>query len=102
MNRMYYQDAHACVIMFDVTYDKSLEICLKWKQDLDSKCTLDSGEPIPCILLANKVSGIAGPCCFCLYLKPVRVLGICFLIRYDPSHRPRSIDPRDTRSKIYV
>lgn len=55
MNRMYYQDAHACVIMFDITYEKSLDICLKWKQDLDSKCTLDNGDPIPCILLANKV-----------------------------------------------
>ncbi|XP_067945059.1 ras-related protein Rab-7L1-like isoform X2 [Watersipora subatra] len=55
MNRMYYQGAHACVIMFDLTYEKSLEISLKWKEDLDSKCTLENGEPIPCILLANKV-----------------------------------------------
>ena len=55
MNRMYYQGAHACVIMFDMTYDKSLDISLKWKEDLDSKCTLENGDPIPCILLANKV-----------------------------------------------
>jgi len=58
MSRMYYQDAHACVIMFDITYEKSLEICLQWKEDLDSKCTLDNGDPIPCILLANKVSAL--------------------------------------------
>ena len=55
MSRMYYQDAHACVIMFDMTYEKSLEICLRWKEDLNSKCTLENGEPLPCILLANKV-----------------------------------------------
>ena len=53
MNRMYYQGAHACVIMFDLTYEKSLDISLKWKEDLDSKCTLENGDPIPCILLAN-------------------------------------------------
>jgi len=55
MSRMYYQDAHACVIMFDLTDATGLDICNAWKKDLDSKCTLDNGEPIPCVLLANKV-----------------------------------------------
>ena len=35
MNKMYYQHTHACMI--DITNEKSLDICLKWNKDLDSK-----------------------------------------------------------------
>ncbi|CAH1783502.1 unnamed protein product [Owenia fusiformis] len=54
MTRVYYKDAHACVIMFDLTQKTSFQNSLKWKMDLDSKCTLPDGSYIPCVLLANK------------------------------------------------
>ncbi|XP_056671799.1 ras-related protein Rab-7L1 isoform X4 [Monodelphis domestica] len=54
MTRLYYRDASACVIMFDVTNATTFSNCQKWKQDLDCKLTLPSGEPVPCLLLANK------------------------------------------------
>lgn len=54
MTRVYYKDAHACVIMFDLSQRSTFENALKWKKDLDSKCTLSDGSPVPCILLANK------------------------------------------------
>ncbi|KAK7812482.1 hypothetical protein U0070_020762 [Myodes glareolus] len=47
-------DASACVIMFDVTNATTFSNSQRWKQDLDSKLTLPSGEPVPCLLLANK------------------------------------------------
>lgn len=60
MTRMYYHDAQACIVMFDMTYDSSLDICHKWKYDLHSKVCLDNGEPIPCVLVANKVGMRSG------------------------------------------
>ena len=55
MTRVYYKDAHACIIMFDLSQRQTFLNAMKWKEDLDSKCTLPDGGPIPCILLANKV-----------------------------------------------
>ncbi|KAM9752122.1 ras-related protein Rab-7L1-like [Menidia menidia] len=54
MTRIYYRGALGCVVMFDVTNSSSFLNCLHWKRDLDSKAMLPSGEPVPCILLANK------------------------------------------------
>ncbi|XP_013378444.1 PREDICTED: ras-related protein Rab-7L1 isoform X4 [Chinchilla lanigera] len=54
MTRLYYRDASACVIMFDVTNAITFSNSQRWKQDLDSKLTLPNGEPVPCLLLANK------------------------------------------------
>lgn len=56
MTRVYYKDAHACIIMFDLSQRTTFANALKWKKDLDSKCTLPDGSPVPCVLLANKVS----------------------------------------------
>uniref|UniRef100_A0A8D1LSX6 Ras-related protein Rab n=1 Tax=Sus scrofa TaxID=9823 RepID=A0A8D1LSX6_PIG len=55
MTRLYYRDASACVIMFDVTNATTFSNSQRWKQDLDSKLTLPNGGPVPCLLLANKV-----------------------------------------------
>ncbi|ELT94920.1 hypothetical protein CAPTEDRAFT_101663 [Capitella teleta] len=54
MTRVYYRDAHACIIMFDLTQRSSFQNALKWKADLDSKCCQEDGSSVPCILLANK------------------------------------------------
>uniref|UniRef100_A0A2C9JPJ6 Ras-related protein Rab n=1 Tax=Biomphalaria glabrata TaxID=6526 RepID=A0A2C9JPJ6_BIOGL len=54
MTRVYYKDAHACLVMFDLTQKNTFQSCVKWKKDLDQKCTLVDGSPVPCLLLANK------------------------------------------------
>ncbi|XP_039225398.1 ras-related protein Rab-7L1 isoform X2 [Crotalus tigris] len=54
MTRLYYKEASACVVMFDVTNFSTFTSCQKWKQDLDSKVKLQDGSPVPCLLLANK------------------------------------------------
>ena len=56
MTRVYYKDAHACIVMFDLTHRPTFQNTVKWKEDLDHKCTLQDGSPVPCLLLANKVS----------------------------------------------
>lgn len=58
MTRVYYKDAHGCIIMFDLTNRNSFQNTIKWKKDVDSKCMLPDGNPIPCMLLANKVAKI--------------------------------------------
>ncbi|KAM4795496.1 ras-related protein Rab-7L1 [Rhinophrynus dorsalis] len=54
MTRLYYKQASACIIMFDLTNAESFRNCQMWKDDLDNKVTLPSGDLVPCILLANK------------------------------------------------
>ncbi|XP_046460616.1 ras-related protein Rab-7L1-like isoform X2 [Daphnia pulex] len=54
MTRVYYKEAQGCIIMFDLTSRNSFENAVKWKKDVDSKCVLEDGAPVPCMLLANK------------------------------------------------
>lgn len=57
MTRVYYKEAVGAFIVFDVSRAATFDAVVKWKSDLDSKVQLPDGSPIPCILLANKVSG---------------------------------------------
>lgn len=54
MTRVYYKDAHACIVMFDLMQRTTFQNAVKWKKDLDSKCQLSDGSTVPCLLLANK------------------------------------------------
>ena len=56
MTRVYYKEAVGAFIVFDVTRGSTFESVAKWKQDLDTKVQLPDGSPIPCVLLANKVT----------------------------------------------
>ncbi|CAG5124397.1 unnamed protein product [Candidula unifasciata] len=58
MTRVYYKDAHACLIMFDLTQKSTFQNTVRWKRDLDQKCNLVDGSPVPCLLLANKCDDI--------------------------------------------
>lgn len=62
MTHVYYKDATAAVVVFDVQRPGTLDAAQKWKQDVDSKVALADGRRIPCLLLANKVDlAMAGP-----------------------------------------
>ncbi|CAB3997990.1 ras-related Rab-38-like [Paramuricea clavata] len=54
MTRVYYKEAVAAFVVFDVTRATTYEAVEKWKNDLDSKVFLPNGSPIPAVLLANK------------------------------------------------
>ncbi|XP_074548957.1 ras-related protein Rab-32 [Halichoeres trimaculatus] len=54
MSRVYYKGAMGALVVFDITDSSTLEAAAEWKKDLDSKLCLDSGTPIPAVLLANK------------------------------------------------
>jgi Ras-related protein Rab-32 len=54
LTRVYYKEAVAGLVVFDLTRPASFEAVRKWKSDIDAKVTLANGDPIPCILVANK------------------------------------------------
>jgi GTPase SAR1 family protein len=51
---VYYKDASAAIVVFDLSRQATLESVLKWKSDIDEKVRLKNGASIPTILLANK------------------------------------------------
>jgi len=54
MTRVYYRDAAAAFVVFDLTRVATLEAAVKWKRDLDEKVSTVDGTPVPAILLGNK------------------------------------------------
>ncbi|XP_061607184.1 ras-related protein Rab-32 [Phyllopteryx taeniolatus] len=54
MTRVYYREAVGALVVFDSTRASTFDAVLKWKDDLDSKVTLNHGRPVPAVLLANK------------------------------------------------
>jgi small GTP-binding protein len=55
MTHVYYQEAVAAFVVFDVTRITSLDMVNEWKKDIDSKVFTSEDKPIPCILLGNKI-----------------------------------------------
>ena len=52
------RNAHACIIMVDITNKASLEGAVRWKETVDRQALLPNGNSVPCLLLANKVQDI--------------------------------------------
>jgi len=42
-------------VVYDVTDPNSLEHCSQWKKEIDDTVQLENGDPIPVVLMANKV-----------------------------------------------
>lgn len=70
MTRVYYKEAVGAFVVFDVTRISTFDAVKKWKSDIDAKVCLDwhqcvlvahhqvtlpNEEPIPVVLLANKI-----------------------------------------------
>src|SRR3989338_5745657 len=54
-HRVYYKEAVAALVVFDITKHPTFEAVQKWKADIDSKVFLPGEEtPIPSLLVANK------------------------------------------------
>ncbi len=56
LSRFFFTGASAAFVVFDSTDPKSLRMALEWK-DVVSRTALDAeGQPVPTLLLANKVT----------------------------------------------
>ena len=56
MTRVFFREAVACIITYEVELPSSFESSQSWKEDLDAKVRLPNGDRIPTVLLGNKVS----------------------------------------------
>jgi Ras-related protein Rab-32 len=54
MTRVFYKEAIAAIVVFDISRNQTLESAKTWKKDIDDKVTLPNGELIPTFLLCNK------------------------------------------------
>lgn len=55
VTHMYYNEAVAAMVVFDLKVPQSLEIAKIWKKDIDEKVQTADEKPIPCYLIGNKV-----------------------------------------------
>jgi GTPase SAR1 family protein len=55
MTHVYYQEAVAAFVVFDVTRITSLDMVTEWKKDIDLKVFTSEEKAIPCILLGTKI-----------------------------------------------
>eukprot|EP00048_Salpingoeca_helianthica_P021202 m.10927 g.10927 ORF g.10927 m.10927 type:complete len:239 (-) comp5698_c0_seq1:24-740(-) len=54
MSHVYFKGARAALVVFDVSRQSTLDAALEWKREVDTKVFLPNGQPIPCVLIANK------------------------------------------------
>jgi small GTP-binding protein len=60
LTRVYYQEAVAAFVVFDITRLTTLDNVIDWKKDIDAKVFTSDNKPIPCILLGNKIDLVSG------------------------------------------
>jgi len=58
VSKLYVKGALGCIIVSDITKEKSLEGALKWKEVIEENTDLIEGENIPIILLQNKLDAV--------------------------------------------
>eukprot|EP00045_Choanoeca_perplexa_P006322 m.53757 g.53757 ORF g.53757 m.53757 type:complete len:230 (-) comp13581_c0_seq1:1332-2021(-) len=54
LTRSYYKDAHAAIIVFDLTQPASLTDIERWRLELVDKVLKPDGTPVPILLVGNK------------------------------------------------
>ena len=54
MTGVYFREAIAALVVFDLTRLNTLEMSKAWKKDIDMKVFTADDKPIPCILVGNK------------------------------------------------
>ncbi|XP_078455036.1 ras-related protein Rab-7L1-like isoform X1 [Lampetra planeri] len=59
--KQFYRGASGCVVIYDLTSRHSFDRALLWKESIDAHASLPDGSPVPCLLLANKVTARTPP-----------------------------------------
>lgn len=55
MLRVYYQEACSALIVFDLQRPFTFDKVAAWKKDIDEKVLTSKNNPIPCLLIGNKI-----------------------------------------------
>ena len=49
------KDAYGAMLVYDVSKPSTFDTVSKWKEEIDSKVQLPNGDPLPVVLLGNKI-----------------------------------------------
>ena len=55
ITKIFSKDSHGCIVLSDITDEKTLNECIKWKNTVDENTKFLDGTNIPSILIRNKV-----------------------------------------------
>ena len=55
ITKIFSKDSHGCIVLSDITDEKTLTECVKWKNTVDETTKFLDGTNIPAILIRNKV-----------------------------------------------
>jgi small GTP-binding protein len=55
MTSVYYREAVGAIVVFDVTRGSTRELVPTWKKDIDDKVRTANGDPVPTLLIGNKI-----------------------------------------------
>jgi small GTP-binding protein len=55
MTSVYYREAVGALVVFDMTRESTRETVQEWKKDIDDKVRTSLGEPLPTLLIGNKI-----------------------------------------------
>ena len=55
ITKIFSKDSHGCIVVSDITNEKTLQECVKWKNTVDETTKFIDDTNIPAILLRNKV-----------------------------------------------
>ena len=55
ITKIFSKDSHGCIVLSDITDQKTLDECVKWKNTVDETAKFLDGTSLPSILIRNKV-----------------------------------------------
>ncbi|KAK8882698.1 rab32, member RAS oncoprotein [Tritrichomonas musculus] len=55
MTGVYYRESVGAIVVFDVTRNPTFDTTKVWKKDIDEKVQTSEGQPVPTLLLGNKI-----------------------------------------------
>ena len=55
ITKIFAKDSHGCIVLSDITNEKTLNECIKWKNTVDENTKFLDGTNIPSILIRNKI-----------------------------------------------
>ena len=58
VTKIFAKDSHGCIVVCDVNDDKTLEETASWKSFVEDECTFIDGNPIPFLIIRNKIDMI--------------------------------------------
>ena len=58
ITKIFAKDAHGCVVVSDITNEKTLEATIKWKNSVDDISKFIDGDFLPSVLVQNKIDCI--------------------------------------------